>query len=46
MRTLRETHSQPIKVVGTITGETRKWAIQISACVKPRSIHTDNNSFK
>ena len=46
VKSLYEAYTQPIKGVLVITGEARKWAIQIGTCIKLRSNYTYSDTPK
>ena len=46
VRSLYEADTQLIKGVLVITGEARKWAVQIGTCIKLRSNYTYSNTPK
>ena len=46
VRSLYEADTQPLKSVLVITGEARKWAVQIGTCIKLRSNFTYSDTSK
>ena len=46
VKSLYEADTQPLKSVLVITGEARKWAVQIGTCIKLRSNYTYSDTSK
>ena len=45
-KSLYEAYTQPLKSILVITGETRKWAVQIGTCIKLRRNYTYSDTSK